>query len=73
MREIIPLGSISMISLLDKELLEKITETAGAKMWRGFMIFGSASTVLIIFIIIRLTKLIVDTPIHGYALHSIYG
>ncbi|KYN03414.1 hypothetical protein ALC62_05742 [Cyphomyrmex costatus] len=39
-----------------------------------FVTFGSASAeVFTIFIIIRLVKLIVDTIIHGYALHSVYG
>lgn len=54
--------------------MEKIAENAGARLWRGFVTFGSASAgVLAIFILVRLIKLIVDTIIHGYALHSVYG
>jgi len=70
----LPPGSVSMMNLFDDQTLEKIAESAGARLWRGFMTFGSASAgVLAIFILIRLIKLIVDTIIHGYALHSVYG
>jgi len=74
MGQSIPSGSISMMNLLDEKSLEKIAESAGARIWQGFMTFGSASAgVLAIFFLIRLIKLIVDTIIHGYALHSVYG
>lgn len=70
----IPPGSVSMLNLLDEKSLEKIAESAGARLWQGFITFGSASAgVLAIFILIRLIKLIVDTIIRGYALHSAYG
>jgi len=70
----IPAGSISMVNLLDEESLNRIAESAGERLWKGFITFGSASAgVLAIFIIIRVTKLIIDTIIHGYALHSVYG
>jgi len=65
----LPPGSVSMMNLFDDQTLEKIAESAGARLWRGFITFGSASAgVLAIFILIRLIKLIVDTIIHGYAL-----
>lgn len=74
MGQTIPSGSISMLNLLDEQALDHIAESAGKRLWRGFTIFGSASAgVLAIFIIIRLIKLIIDTILHGYALHSIYG
>lgn len=39
-----------------------------------FLTFGTASAgILGLIIIIRGVKLIADTVIHGYALHSIYG
>jgi len=67
-------GTISMINLLDEASIDRIAESAGAKMWKGFMSFGSASAgVFAIFLIARIIKLGVDTMIHGYALHSIYG
>ncbi|KYQ53829.1 hypothetical protein ALC60_05453 [Trachymyrmex zeteki] len=63
-----------MINLLDENSINRIAESAGAKLWRSFVTFGSASTgVLAIFIIIRVVKLIIDTMIHGYALHTVYG
>lgn len=70
----VPTGSISMLGLLDEGTINKIAESAGARMWKGFITFGSASAgVLAIFIIARGCKLLIDTLIHGYALHSVYG
>lgn len=70
----VPAGTISLSNLLDEQSLERIAESAGRRLWNGFVSFGSASAgVLAIFIIIRSIKLIIDTIIHGYALHSIYG
>jgi len=70
----IPAGSISIVNLLDEESLNRIAESAGERLWKGFVTFGSASAgVLAIFIIIWVAKLIIDTIIHGYALHSVDG
>lgn len=70
----VPPGTISLSNLLDEQSLDRIAEGAGRKLWRSFVSFGSASAgVLAIFVIIRSIKLIIDTIIHGYALHSIYG
>jgi len=74
MGEEIPPGSVSMLNLLDEQSLNKIAENTGQRLWQGFVTFGSASAgVLAIFVIIRVVKLVVDTIIHGYTLHSIYG
>lgn len=70
----VPPGTVSLSNLLDEQTLDRIAEGAGRKLWRGFISFGSASAgVLAIFVIARAIKLIIDTIIHGYALHSIYG
>ncbi|XP_070167759.1 uncharacterized protein [Polyergus mexicanus] len=78
----IPAGSLSLINLFDEKMLDQIAESAGmggiyniwTRLWKGFITFGSASAgILAIFMVIRLAKLIVDTIIHDYALHSIYG
>lgn len=70
----IPDGSISMYGLLDEKTLTKIVESTTSKVWSGFITFGSATAgVLGIFIVVRLIKIIIDTLIHGYALHSVYG
>ncbi|KYQ46928.1 hypothetical protein ALC60_14061 [Trachymyrmex zeteki] len=67
-------GTFSLTNLLDKDFLNRIAESAGARLWSGFITFGSASAgVLAIFVIIRVTKLVIDTIIHSYALHSMYG
>lgn len=74
MGQVIPEGSFSLTNLLDEASLNRIAENAGERLWRGFMKFGSASAgVLGIFVVVRLIKLILDTLIHGYALHSMYG
>lgn len=74
MGQSVPPGSISLIHLLDEQSLDRIADSAGRKVWRGFMDFGSASAgILGIILILRLAKLVIDTIIHGYALHSMYG
>lgn len=70
----IPHGSVSIYNLMDQASLEKIAENAGARLWHGFITFGSASArVLTIVLAIRLIKLIIDSLIREYALHSVYG
>lgn len=70
----VPPGSISLIHLLDEKSLDHIADNAAKRIWRGFMNFGSASAgILGIILIFRLAKLIIDTVIHEYALHSVYG
>jgi hypothetical protein len=63
-----------MINLLDEKFLHKVVESAGARIWKGFITFGWASAgILAVIIIARLVKLIIDIIIHGYALHDFYG
>ncbi|RLU14661.1 hypothetical protein DMN91_006526 [Ooceraea biroi] len=70
----IPANTISLYNMLDEKSLEKIAESTGERLWKGFITFGSASAgVLAIILIVRLLKLVVDSIIRGYALHSIYG
>jgi len=74
MGQTIPSGSISITNLFDEESLDRIAESTGRRLWKGFVTFGSASAgIMAIFIIARFIKLIVDTIIHGYALHTVYG
>jgi len=65
-------GTISMCNLLDEALLQKIAEHTVFRIWKGFVTFGSAG-VFSIFIVIRVIKLVIDTAIHGCALHIAYG
>lgn len=61
-------------NLLDAETLEHIARSTAAKIWGGFITFGTTTAgILGIFIIIRVIKIIIDTAIHGYALYTIYG
>lgn len=67
-------GTVSVYNLLDEASLKKIAETTAARIWSGFITFGSATAgVFGVLIVIRLIKLAIDTAIHGYALHSAYG
>lgn len=67
-------NGVSLYNLLDEASLNKIAESAAARVWKGFVTFGSATAGIFgIFIIIRLVKIIIDTVIHGYALHTVYG
>lgn len=64
----------SFTHLLDEEALEKISRSAGSKILQSFMAFGTASAgVLGVFTIFAGVKLIADTIVHGYALHTVYG
>lgn len=66
--------AVSVYNMLDEASLNKIAESAAAKVWNGFVTFGSATAGIFgIFLIIRLIKIIIDTAIHGYALHTAYG
>jgi len=63
-----------MYNLLDEASLQKIAESTASRIWTGFVTFGSATAgVFGIFIVIRVIKLVIDTAIHGYALHTAYG
>jgi hypothetical protein len=74
MGQYVPPGSLSMANLLDEKALEKIAESTGKKIWTGFMNFGSISAgILGILMVVKFPKLIIDTIIHGYALHSIWS
>ena len=65
---------ISLTNLLDEESLNKIVDSTWNKMWSTFLTFGTASAgILGVFLIARGIKLAIDTIIHGYALHTIYG
>lgn len=67
-------GGIPMYNLLDEDSLNKIVESTSARIWQGFISFGSATAgVMGIFIVIRIIKIVIDTAIHGYALHTVYG
>src|SRR5580765_3410146 len=67
-------NAVSMYNLLDDASLNKIAENAASRVWSGFVTFGSATAGIFgIMVIIRVIKLVIDTAIHGYALHTDYG
>jgi len=65
---------ISLSHLMDENTLKKIADDAWKKLWGTFTTIGNASAGLIgIYFFVRAIKLITDTLIHGYALHTMYG
>lgn len=71
-----PIGSqgISFSNMLGTDGLKNLVDSVWENMWGRFMFFGTASAGIIgIILLIRGIKLIVDTIIHGYALHTVYG
>ena len=65
-------GSLS--NFTDEESIEKIAISAWEKFWNKFLIFGNISAGLIgVYLIVKLIKLLLDTFVHGYALHIVYG
>lgn len=67
-------GSPSMYNIFDEGSLQKLAENAWGKTWGRFVGFGTFSAGLIgLFMVIRLCKLVIDTIIHGYTLHLVYG
>lgn len=66
--------AITISGFLSEKTLHKIYSDTITKIWNGFMIFGSATAgILGIYVIIKITKMIVNTLLQGYALHSAYG
>lgn len=64
----------TLYDLLDEDSLEKLAENAWDKTWGRFVKFGTISAGFIgIFVTIKICKLIVDTVVHGYTLHTVYG
>lgn len=64
----------SITNLLDKDAIEKIAVSTWKKFWNKFLIFGNISAgIMGIYLSVRIFKLILDTLVHGYALHTVYG
>jgi len=65
-------GSLSY--LINETSIEKIAIYTWQRFWSKFLIFGNVSTGLLgIYLIVRVVKLLLDTLVHGYALHTVYG
>lgn len=64
----------SFANLFSEETLEKLATSAWERIWGRFQVFGNISAGIIgVFLIIRGIKMLLDTIIHGFALHSVYG
>ncbi|XP_063989692.1 uncharacterized protein LOC135168981 [Diachasmimorpha longicaudata] len=70
----LPTGSISMRHLLDREMLEEITESAVQKAWNSLKIFGNTVSIVIgIITIIQIIIGLINLIIHGFTLHDAFG
>ncbi|KYN01911.1 hypothetical protein ALC62_07286 [Cyphomyrmex costatus] len=70
----VPLDGLSINNLLDEDALNRIAGTTAERLWGGFLKFGTATAGFIgVWLIIKGIKIVADTVIHGYALHSVYG
>lgn len=64
----------SIANLLKGPEFNKLMESAWNKAWAKFVSFGHISAGVIgVIMLIRGIKLLIDTIIHGYALHTVYG
>jgi len=67
----VPLDGLSINNFLDEDALSRIAGTTANRLWGEFLKFD---TVIVGFIGIWLIiKIVADTIIHGYTLHSVYG
>ncbi|EZA49469.1 Glutamate dehydrogenase, mitochondrial, partial [Ooceraea biroi] len=64
----------SIANLLDETSIEKIAISTWEKFWNKFLSFGNLSAGCIaIYLLVKVAKLVLDTIVHGYALHTVYG
>lgn len=67
-------GEGSIYNIFNEDALEKLAASTWDRTWGRFISFGTISAgFLRIFILLRILKLIIDTIIHGYALHDAFG
>lgn len=70
----VKLQGASFFNVGDAADFDKLADNLLKRAWGGFINFGTASAgVLGEFLLIRAVKLVIDTAIHGFALHRIYG
>lgn len=61
-------------NFMDEASIKKFIVSTWQKFWGKFLIFGNVSAGLFgIYMCIRAIKLILDTLVHGYALHTVFG
>ena len=64
----------SLVNLFNQEEMEKLAEGAWDHLWAKFISFGTISAgILAIVMMFQFIKLIIDTIIRCYTLHSVFG
>lgn len=72
-REFLP-QDVNFGQIIDENTLKKLVDNTWNRIWDVFSGFGATSAGLIgIYFVVRLIKLMIDTAIHLFALHSVYG
>lgn len=67
-------GSPSIYNALNEDILDHLAESAWAGTWGKFTGFDTYCAGIIgIIMCLRIIKLVADTILHGYALHTVYG
>ena len=68
------INGASLCNLIDEASIERIAIFAWEKFWNKFLIFDNISAGLTgIYLIARVIKLLLDTFVHRYVLHTVYG
>uniref|UniRef100_A0A6V7KC20 Uncharacterized protein n=1 Tax=Bracon brevicornis TaxID=1563983 RepID=A0A6V7KC20_9HYME len=64
----------SLLNAFDEKALQKLADSTWKKTWGSFMWFGTLSAGCIgLAVIIKIGQLVLDTVVHGYTLHRVYG
>lgn len=72
--ENVEISQFSFAHLIDEKSIDKIAQRTTAKLWGWLTGFGTISAGMIgLFIVLKIIKFMVDTLIHGYALHRVFG
>ncbi|XP_063994294.1 uncharacterized protein LOC135171596 [Diachasmimorpha longicaudata] len=70
----LPAGTISIKHLLNREMLEEMTESAVSRAWDKIKTFGNIVSVVIgVVTLIQMIIGLVNVIIHGYTLHDVFG
>lgn len=70
----VPIDKLDLMNVLSEQSFETFAESVTSKLWNSLLKFGSVSAAILgIIFIIRIIKLVIDSIVRGYALHTIYG
>ncbi|XP_043487840.1 uncharacterized protein LOC122514827 [Polistes fuscatus] len=66
--------TLNFMNFVSKNEFNKFAESVTSKVWNGLLKFGSVSAAILgVIFIFKIIKLVVDSILRGYALHTVYG